>query len=301
MAELPKDSPTPLVDARWLRITRLAALAPIALALAYSLWPSKFGPRTGCSEDFSLISNILWLATPPYVISLVHLLGRSAQRLKKGLAWAVVAGSIWGAISLFIVLAEVFGGSARYAAIPLISTAIQITLVTSAIKTYYSGHREKGDEGVLSKRVPLFMSYLLFFGAIFFAMPDFYATKRGGRAASAVAALRKINSAQASYARAYPQGFSPTLAALGPPPGGSAPSASAAGLIDRDLASGARNEYIFRYIPGARDAAGKTTTYTLTATPQEPECTLWRQFLTDQTGTIHASENRPATVDDPEY
>jgi hypothetical protein len=256
--------------------------------------------RSGCSEDISFISTALWLATPPYVIGLVHLLGRSAQRLKKGLAWAVVAGSFWVGISLLLVLAEVFGGSARDAGMPLISTVIQITLVTSAIKTYYSGCRETGDAAILFKRALLFIPYLILFVLIVAALPDFYSTTRGSRAAAAVDALRKINSAQVSYASTYPQGFSTTLAALGPPIGGTAPSASAAGLIDRDLASGAQNEYTFRYTPAARDAAGKTTTYTLTATPTEPECTRWKRFFTDQTGTIHVtSENLPVTVNDP--
>jgi hypothetical protein len=213
----------------------------------------------------------------------------------------VVAGSFWGGISLLLVLAEVFGGSARDAGIPLISTAIQITLVTSAIKTYYSGCRETGDIAVLFKRALLFIPYLILFALIVAALPDYYATTRGSRAASAVDALRKINSAQVSYARTYSGGFSTTLAALGPPPGGTAPGASAAGLIDRDLASGAQHEYTFRYTPGAREAAGKTTTYTLTATPTEPECTRWKRFVTNQTGTIHVtSEDRPASVNVPE-
>jgi hypothetical protein len=298
---MPNESPTPLPNRRWLNITRGAALAPIGLALIYSRWPRMPVFPSGCSEDLNFLSIALWLATPPYFISLVRLLGRSAQKLKKGLAWAVVAGFFWGVISLIFVLAEVFGGSPRDAGLPLISTVIQIILVTSAIKTYYSGRREAGDPAILSKRVGLFILNLIFFGSIFIALPDFYSSKQWRRADSAVGALREINSAQASYADTYSQGFSTTLIVLGPPPAGTAPSASAAGMIHRDLASGARNEYTFRYTPGARDAVGKITTYTLTATPSEPECTRWKRFFTDQTQKIHVtSDNRPARVDDPE-
>jgi hypothetical protein len=299
MADFPNESAKPLADARWLNITRAMAAAPIVVALVHSLWPDT-ARRGGCSEDFSLLSIILWLATPPYVFSLVRLLGKSALSMKRGLAWAVVAGSFWGVISLLVLLPEVFGGSARDAGIPLLSTVIQITLVAVAIKTYYSTSREKGDAGVLFKRVPLFILYLIVFGSIGVALPDFYSSKQVNRAASALEALQEINSAQADYAGRYPQGFSTALADLGPPPAGAARSASAAGLIDRDLASGARHEYTLRYTPGAPDAAGKIMTYTLTAEPSQPECTRWKRFFTDQSSTIHeTSENRPATVNDP--
>jgi hypothetical protein len=301
MANLANNSPPPLANRRWLNITRAAAVAPIVLALAFSRWPRMPVFPSGCSEDLNFLSIALWLATPPYFISLIRLMGKSAPKLKKGLAWAVVAGSFWGMISLIFLLTEVLGGSLRDAGLPLISTVIQVLLVISAAKTYYSGGREAGDSALLSKRAGLFIVNLLFFGSFFIALPDFYSSKQWSQANSAVGALREINSAQASYAGKYPQGFSTTLTALGPPPDGTAPSASAAGIIHRDLASGVRNDYTFRYTPGARDASGKITTYTLTATPTEMECTRWKRFFTDQTQKIHeTSDNRLATVDDPE-
>ena len=278
------------------------ATIPIILAVGYTSWAHTPRLWRGCSEELSMIATALWLMTPPYLSCLVHLLGKSPQRLKKGLAWAVVAGGFWGGAALILVIAWVSEANWSDAGIAMLFTMSQIALVTCAMRTYYSGSREAGDFAVLAKRGLLFVPCLVFFAMSFFALPDLYATKRQGLAASAADALRKINSAEASYARVYSLGFSTTLAALGPPTGGAAPNASAAALMGRELASGAQFEYTFRYTPGARDGTGKVTTYTLTAMPREPQCTLWKRFFTDQTGKIHVTEeNRAATGDDPAY
>ena len=106
---------------------------------------------------------------------------------------------------------------------------------TSAIRTYYSTAREKGDRRVLLRRVGWFAVYVVSFFIIFSALPDLLYTAHHQYEARARVALHKISSAQETYARTYPQGFSPTLAALGPPPSGAAPSATAAGLIEAAL------------------------------------------------------------------
>jgi hypothetical protein len=302
MTDFPSDPARPLADQRWLNITRAAAAAPVVLAIVYSLWPRTHGPNSVCSDDSGIITAGLWLATPPYIFSLVHLLGKTAQRLRKGLAWAVVAGSFWGVISLIIVVADVREGSWRDAGLPLLYSVIQIILLTSAIKTYYSGTREKGAVRLLFKHALLFVFNLAFFGSIFVALPDFYSSQLENRAVSAKETLQELNSAEAIYSQTYPQGFSATLALLGPPPAGTATSASAAGLVEVDLTRGVHLEYTFRYTPGPRDANGKITTYTLNAAPSSADCTRWWRFFTDQTKKIHVThENRPATVDDPEY
>ncbi len=116
--------------------------------------------------------------------------------------------------------------------------------------------------------------------------------------ASAVGSLRTINTAEITYASTYTVGYTSTLAQLGPAPGAPTPPATstAAGLIDRVLASGKKSGYTFTYRPGALDAKRIISTYSVTA---RPSCKENASFFTDQSGVIRmTSEDRPATVDD---
>lgn len=295
------DSVKPLADQRWLRISQVLVTMPVLAVLGVTVWARLPALGGACSEDVSFFATaVFWLVTPPYILSLLGLVGKSPAGLKKGLAWAIVAGSFWGVVGLGFGLLDVFGGSAGEAWQPLLLGLVQAALVTSAIKTYRSLPQEKGDAGVLVKRAVWFIPYLILIGVCGAALPDLYYTTRESREASVVQALRRINAAQESYARAYPRGFSPTLAALGPPAGGSAPTPAAAGLIAADLAKGEKSHYTFRYTHNPPDAAGAISAYTLTATPTQTACTSWKRFFTDQTGVIRVtSESRPATVSDP--
>src|SRR5207245_4038874 len=67
------------------------------------------------------------------------------------------------------------------------------------------------------------------------AIPHVDRSRMAANQASAVGALRTIDTAETGYASAYHTGYSPTLAALGPPLSGNG-TASAAGLIDCALA-----------------------------------------------------------------
>jgi predicted butyrate kinase (DUF1464 family) len=120
-----------------------------------------------------------------------------------------------------------------------------------------------------------------------------------GDQASAVGCLWSINTSEAYYSTYYKLGWSPTLASLGQPQEGAKPSASAAGLITNSLASGQRSNYVFTYKAGKKDASGKITSYTVTASPVEWHKGLW-SFFTDETETIRGTaENRAATASDP--
>src|SRR5208283_3120886 len=55
---------------------------------------------------------------------------------------------------------------------------------------------------------------------------------------TAVGCIRSINTAEVYFAKEYKNGWSPTLAALGVPPEGVKPSATAAGLLDNSLTGG---------------------------------------------------------------
>lgn len=115
---------------------------------------------------------------------------------------------------------------------------------------------------------------------------------------SAAGSLRTINTAQTTYAETYKKGYSPSLKALGPPPGNGQPSASAAGLIDDVLASGKKSGYFFVYMPGSPDKAGHIKTYTLVARPVNGAGT--NSYFSDESGLIRqTSEDRLATAKDP--
>jgi hypothetical protein len=117
--------------------------------------------------------------------------------------------------------------------------------------------------------------------------------------APVVGALWSINTAEAVYSARYETGWSPTLASLGQPEEGAKPSASAAGLLTRSLASGQTNNYVFTYKAGKKDASGKISSYTVTASPAQWHAGLWNYF-TDETEVIRATpENRAATASDP--
>ncbi len=297
---MPGQISTSSFDHRWLRLTRLATLGPIALAIAYSFWSSSPALRRGCSEDRSFANWVLWIITPTAIFSLIHLFRKSASARKKGLAWAVVTGAAWGILGLVVLGLMLADKSFRGAVLPFIASAVQIVLAGCAIRAYYSGTREKQDAGILFKRVGLYVVYFVFAASVIIALPDLWATRRNNRADAAVEALRKIKAAEDSYAQKYGKGFGASLAALGPPPAGAGPSESAAALIGSGLARGSVSEYVINFTPGAPVADGRITTYVLTAQPVEPECTFWKRFFTDQSGAIHVNSNgRPASAADP--
>lgn len=303
MVDFPHEGALPLANRRWLAATRMLAATPLVAVLGFAIWECLPVSGKVCSEEVSAVTGaILLLATLPFAVSLAHLLGKTASRLKTGLAWAVIAGCFWGGIFLLLGLPDAFAGSFRQAWWLLLAALVQIALATCAIRTYYSTTREKGDRRVLLRGVGWFAVYAVSLFIVVAALPDLLYTAHHQYEARARVALHEINSAQETYARTYPQGFSPTLAALGPPPSGAAPSASAAGLIEAALAQGTQSQYTFRYTHEPPDAAGKITGYTVTADPARPECSSWRHYLTDQTGAIHETfENRPATVNDPAF
>jgi uncharacterized membrane protein YhaH (DUF805 family) len=293
MADEPNDSARPLADPRWLKITRLTAVAPLLVALGITVSMRFSTMQNTCSEFSGFVAFAIGFITLPYILSSVHLWGRSSPRLKKGLAWAIVAGGFWGLMVPVATLAV--ARPLLDMVMPLLWTLLQAVLVMSAITTYYSMPREKGDVRILVGRGVRFIPYLVVLGVIAVALPNSVSNKGDRRAASAVGALRAINMAEITYFQTYSKGYSTSLAELA-----AAASAHAAGDgIDAALASGAKDDYTFRYTPGPPEASGQITTYTVTATPSEPACTLWKRFFTDQTGKIRmTTENRPATVND---
>src|SRR5262250_2650447 len=83
----------------------------------------------------------------------------------------------------------------------------------------------------------------------------------------ALPGIRTVVTAEFTYASTYKMGYSRSLVDLGETPAGTPPSASRAGFIDNDLASGKKNGFVFIYEPGRNDKAGKINDYTLSVLP----------------------------------
>ena len=138
---------------------------------------------------------------------------------------------------------------------------------------------------------------LIYLAAI--AIPNLLRARMAANQASAVGSLRTLNVAAINYNSRYSKGYPPGITALGPPPGGGAPDANAAGLIDAALASGARSGYLFTYSPGETDADGRVKAYAIHADPIKPGNTGQNHYFTDQTGVIRQETDRPANEQSP--
>jgi type IV pilus assembly protein PilA len=126
------------------------------------------------------------------------------------------------------------------------------------------------------------------------AIPNLLRAKMAANEASAVASLRTINTACATYATEH-KSFPSTMAKLGP---GAHPGADASDLIGGDLASGQKSGYLFTYEPGPmQDAA--IISYEVHADPVTPEATGRRHFFTDQTGIIRSTLHVQANSESP--
>ncbi len=128
------------------------------------------------------------------------------------------------------------------------------------------------------------IAILLVLAAI--AIPNLVRSRIAANESSAVASLRTLNTAEGSYSSAYPAvGFACDLNKLKEPPVGTAPDATAAGLIDSSLASGTKAGFQFR--PGACGTTGTlTTSYQWRADPLRLGTTGLRSFCTDNTQVI---------------
>jgi hypothetical protein len=91
-----------------------------------------------------------------------------------------------------------------------------------------------------------------------------------------------------------------TLSQLGPTEKGQGISPSAAGFVDSDIASGAKDGYEFRYRLNT-PAGSDTPAFEIAAVPQQYGKSGQRSFLLDEHGHIHAADHRGAvaTLDDP--
>lgn len=116
---------------------------------------------------------------------------------------------------------------------------------------------------------------------------------------NAIEALSKVAVAIEAYRNKFLR-LPESLANLGQPLHGAA-NLEAAGLLDFDLANGAKNGYAFRYVIVGASNLGAPAKYELSATPLQYGRTGRRSFLRDSNGTVHAADRHGAvgSVTDP--
>ena len=117
------------------------------------------------------------------------------------------------------------------------------------------------------------------------AIPNLLRSKMAANEASAVGSLRSLNTAAVAYSTTYGT-YPPGLSSLGP---STAPTSSAADLIDSVLSSGAKSGYSFTWSAGTGNLS-----YNITAAPSTAGVTGQRNFYTDQSGVIRANANGTA-------
>ena len=132
------------------------------------------------------------------------------------------------------------------------------------------------------------------------AIPNLMRSRMAANEASAVGSIRTINTAEVTYASAYPdQGFASGLSLLGGSASSCATStgatSSTACLIDSVLASGTKSGYSFVLVGGG---TVPNNTFTDNADPVNPGQSGQRHFYSDQSGVIRANQQNAATSAD---
>jgi type IV pilus assembly protein PilA len=132
------------------------------------------------------------------------------------------------------------------------------------------------------------------------AVPNLVRSRMSANEASAVASMRTIITSEIIYSSTYTVGFSSNLLSLsdGGTPTNCIPpavaSASAACLLDSNVATGIKSGYVFTYAP----SGGTNGSYTLNGDPATPGAGQ-RHFYSDQSNVLRVNNSAVASSTDP--
>lgn len=152
------------------------------------------------------------------------------------------------------------------------------------------------DGGFSLIELLIVVAIILIIAAI--AIPNLLQSRIAANQAAAVSDLRGITSSNLTYMTMYNQGYASTLTVLAPPTGGGPLTATAAGLIDSDLAAGFRDGYNFTYNPSAPDDQGYYQSFTANANPSRPGATGNDYYFSDPSFVIHMNTSTTASASD---
>ncbi len=161
--------------------------------------------------------------------------------------------------------------------------------LAASISDRRRGRRLKGQRGGFSL-IELLIVIAIILVILTVAIPKFSKAVMGAREAGAMKAISTIHTAEVQYYSSYNR-FAASLQELGPPASG-ADGPSAAGLIERDLASGEKGGYKYTLTV-------TPTGYAISAVPIHYGTDGSKTFYSDEGMGLHVHNGQePATAND---